>query len=153
MFISMPKEFFVPVLFNSEFKLNEETGQMEYDTNARKNIIKNNIANIDVNMVRKLSVSKEGLEEIKKEVENLLDKSFESVNKVVDVLTPEQIKKMNFEQMIEINLNKFKENYKMYIKGIMNSKSNSKESITVQTNYSNGILDEVDDEYIIEVTK
>lgn len=40
MFISIPEEFFVPVLFSSRFTLNTENNNMEYDT-ENKNIINN----------------------------------------------------------------------------------------------------------------
>lgn len=36
MFISIPKAFFVPVLFSDEFTLNLESNNMEYDTNRRR---------------------------------------------------------------------------------------------------------------------
>ncbi len=35
MFISIPKEFFVPVLFNEDFRYNFETDSMEYDTERK----------------------------------------------------------------------------------------------------------------------
>lgn len=38
MFISIPEEFFVPVLFSDRFTLNLENNNMEYDT-EKKNII------------------------------------------------------------------------------------------------------------------
>lgn len=38
MFISIPKSFFVPVLFSDEFTLNLESNNMEYDTNRKKSI-------------------------------------------------------------------------------------------------------------------
>lgn len=36
MFISIPKAFFVPVLFSDKFTLNLESNNMEYDTNRKK---------------------------------------------------------------------------------------------------------------------
>lgn len=36
MFISIPEEFFVPVLFSSRFKFNSENNNMEYDTDNEK---------------------------------------------------------------------------------------------------------------------
>lgn len=37
MYISIPKEFFVPVLFSEDFRLNFETNSMEYDTEKCEN--------------------------------------------------------------------------------------------------------------------
>ncbi|MGL5085167.1 MAG: hypothetical protein ACRC68_05535, partial [Clostridium sp.] len=34
MFISIPKEFFIPVLFSNKFELNLDNNNMEYDTRA-----------------------------------------------------------------------------------------------------------------------
>lgn len=150
MLISIPKEFFVPVLFSKEFRLNEETGQMEYDTEKRCNSIKENI-NVDLDMVRKLTISKDGIDEVKKEMEILLDKSFESINKVVNILTPDQIKKMNIEDLVDVNINKFKENYKLYLNNIINSKDGK--NITERLQYGNEMLDLIDEEYIEESIK
>ncbi|VYU38377.1 hypothetical protein [Clostridium tertium] len=36
MFISLPKEFFVPVLFNNEFQFNNENNSMEYDSEKKR---------------------------------------------------------------------------------------------------------------------
>lgn len=36
MFISIPKEFFVPVVFSEEFRYNSENDSMEYDTEEKK---------------------------------------------------------------------------------------------------------------------
>ena len=34
MFISIPKEFFVPVVFSDSFILNKENNHLEFDTNS-----------------------------------------------------------------------------------------------------------------------
>ena len=39
MFISLPKEFFVPVLFNNQFQFNNENNSMEYDFKKKRGII------------------------------------------------------------------------------------------------------------------
>ena len=39
MFISIPKEFFVPVVFSEDFRYNSENNSMEYDTEAKRTII------------------------------------------------------------------------------------------------------------------
>ena len=39
MFISIPKEFFVPVVFSEDFRYNSENDSMEYDTEEKKVII------------------------------------------------------------------------------------------------------------------
>lgn len=46
MFISIPKEFFVPVLFRDRFTLNLENKNMEYDT-EKINIIKTRYMGLD----------------------------------------------------------------------------------------------------------
>lgn len=38
MFIAIPKEFFVPVLFSDEFNFNVDTNRMEYNTEKNKNL-------------------------------------------------------------------------------------------------------------------
>lgn len=38
MFLSIPEEFFVPVLFSSKFTLNLENNNMEYDTSEKYKI-------------------------------------------------------------------------------------------------------------------
>ncbi|MDV4151950.1 hypothetical protein R0131_14070 [Clostridium sp. AL.422] len=50
MFISIPKDFFVPVLFNDEFRYNSESNAMEYDTghnNAKANINRQKLQDIE----------------------------------------------------------------------------------------------------------
>ena len=48
MFISIPKEFFVPVLFNNDFKFNSENNNMEYDYERKSTeynkVLSNNIS-------------------------------------------------------------------------------------------------------------
>lgn len=39
MFISIPKEFFVPVVFNEDFRYNSENDSMEYDTEEKRAIV------------------------------------------------------------------------------------------------------------------
>lgn len=38
MFLSIPEEFFVPVLFSSKFTLNTENNNMEYDTSEENGV-------------------------------------------------------------------------------------------------------------------
>ena len=51
MFISIPKDFFVPVLFSEDFRYNLENNTMEYDTEMRSDmnshIDREKIADID----------------------------------------------------------------------------------------------------------
>ncbi|MEN8435269.1 hypothetical protein NX821_002474 [Clostridium septicum] len=91
MFISMPKDFFIPVLFSDNFELDSETGQMEYDTNTREKI------NINENMSRG-----EGAETYqKKYAENVIKE------KVNTSLQPEkeEFKKVQNEELIDIHIN------------------------------------------------
>ena len=50
MFISIPKDFFVPVLFSDEFRYNSEDDAMEYDTEeslSKQNINRKRLQNLD----------------------------------------------------------------------------------------------------------
>ena len=50
MFISIPKEFFVPVVFGEGFTLNEENNNLELDLNMyRESTGKKNISNLGMN--------------------------------------------------------------------------------------------------------
>ena len=50
MFISIPKEFFVPVIFGEGFTLNEENNNLEIDLNMyRESTGKKNISNLGMN--------------------------------------------------------------------------------------------------------
>lgn len=62
MFISIPEEFFVPVLFSDRFALNLENNNMEYDT-EKENIITSRYRSSGANIVptpAKVSTSAKG---------------------------------------------------------------------------------------------
>ena len=44
MYISIPKEFFVPVLFSEDFRVNLENNSMDYDTEKQKQEISNDLS-------------------------------------------------------------------------------------------------------------
>ena len=91
MFISIPKSFFVPVLFSDKFELNSENNNMEYDTDN------NNLRSVMAEMIEKYNT-----EELDKmdETEELEEKMDE---------TEELEEKMN--DLKEINLDKSNDNY------------------------------------------
>ena len=65
MFISIPKEFFVPVVFGEGFTLNEENNNLELDLNMyRESTGKKNISNLGMNK-EYLEKNKEYLEKSK----------------------------------------------------------------------------------------
>ena len=65
MFISIPKEFFVPVVFGEVFTLNEENNNLELDLNMyRESTGKKNISNLGMNK-EYLEKNKEYLEKSK----------------------------------------------------------------------------------------
>ena len=65
MFISIPKEFFVPVIFGDTFILNEENNNLELDLNMyRESTGKKNISNLGMNK-EYLEKNKEYLEKSK----------------------------------------------------------------------------------------
>ena len=75
MFISIPKEFFVPVVFGEGFTLNEENNNLELDLNMyRESTGKKNISNLGMNK-EYLEKNKEYLEKSKtaKEKQDIVD--------------------------------------------------------------------------------
>ncbi|MDZ7543150.1 hypothetical protein GNF83_18630, partial [Clostridium perfringens] len=83
MFISIPKEFFVPVLFSEEFRYNFESNTMEYDTEETTNeeeIFKNSrkrLADIDyIEDKKDTEETEESVEDNLKNVENEIIEDF-----------------------------------------------------------------------------
>lgn len=69
MFISIPEEFFVPVLFSSRFKFNSENNNMEYDTDNEK-IINSGYRSTGEEITEEIEEKEKVQKEIKLDSEN-----------------------------------------------------------------------------------
>ncbi|MGL5353922.1 MAG: hypothetical protein ACRDA5_11450 [Clostridium sp.] len=68
MFISIPKEFFIPVLFNEKFELNLINNNMEYDTSdLNRKCATHKI--VDNEVLDEITEESEEKEKVKKEIE------------------------------------------------------------------------------------
>lgn len=67
MFLSIPEEFFVPVLFSSKFELNVENNNMEYDTSEKNGV---NVGNRGIKKEEIKEITEESEE--KEKVEKLI---------------------------------------------------------------------------------
>lgn len=85
MFISMPKDFFVPVLFNDKFEFDLETGQMQYDTNKRDKI------NIDISMDRGEDASTYQLKDTEKAIKEKVNTSLTPAKKEIKNISEEEV--------------------------------------------------------------
>lgn len=84
MFLSIPKQFFVPVVFSENFVLNNENNNMEYDTNdyresTKSTVLKSNVTqnmtieNKSVEMIKEANKNNDEDQNIKASCQNVLN--------------------------------------------------------------------------------
>ncbi|MGL5380653.1 hypothetical protein [Clostridium sp.] len=131
MFISIPKDFFVPVLFTDKFELNLENNNMEYDTqkrvidlepsDSRKKLMDmgdkaNNMGNKAPE--NKMIIKKKDISEMSSE-EKLnyhIEKATGIINMHFKKLDCLKLSETQKNTLRELHLSKFKKNYNMHSK-------------------------------------
>ena len=80
MFLSIPQEFFVPVVFNENFVLNNENNNMEYDTEAYREVSKNKTSQNNMLESEEVTVNKQEVSSnLKDNCKNNLQKELNSM--------------------------------------------------------------------------
>ena len=174
MFISIPKEFFVPVIFSDGFILNQENYHLELDTNLyRKSSESEKYSEIEiskkVNLDEILNVNNElnnfndstldefdtkGLKDITsmfgKRNNDFDENSYrESTAKIINQSINKNLENSKYESEKENIIAKVEMNNKNYInkdEGVSNKKQN--DDIYKACKYSGKIFNEIDDEII-----
>ena len=163
MFISIPKEFFVPVIFSDGFILNQENDHLELDTNLyRKRKKKKKYSEIEIskkaNLDESLNVNNElnnfndsKYAELFKDENNDFDENSyrESTAKIINQSINKNLENSKYESEKENIIAKVEMNNKNYInkdEGISNKKQN--DDIYKACKYSGKMFNEIDDEII-----
>ena len=161
MFISIPKEFFVPVIFSDGFILNQENDHLELDTNLyRKSSESEKYSEISkkVNLDEILNVNNElnnfndsKYAELFKDENNDFDENSyrESTAKIINQSINKNLENSKYESEKENIIAKVEMNNKNYInkdEGISNKKQN--DDIYKACKYSGKMFNEIDDEII-----
>ena len=152
MFISIPKEFFVPVIFSDGFILNQENDHLELDTNLYRKISKK--ANLDesLNVNNELNNFNDSkYAELFKDENNDFDENSyrESTAKIINQSINKNLENSKYESEKENIIAKVEMNNKNYInkdEGISNKKQN--DDIYKACKYSGKMFNEIDDEII-----
>lgn len=163
MFISIPKEFFVPVIFSDGFILNQENDHLELDTNLyRKSSESEKDNEIEIskkaNLDESLSVNNElnnfndsKYAELFKDENNDFDENSyrESTAKIINQSINKNLENSKYESEKENIIAKVEMNNKNCInkdEGISNKKQN--DDIYKACKYSGKTFNEIDDEII-----
>lgn len=127
MFISIPKEFFVPVLFSGDFKLNNENNNMEYNYERK---------NVEYNEVLFNNVSRDYLSDTI------------NLDKYEELRHDEEFTKSNFDNIkdkeIEEQIIKYIYGFMRFIKELKEANclgNNEKESTNLVNNYARKLKD------------
>lgn len=128
MFISIPKEFFVPVIYGENFVFNEESNNLELDTDLYRESTK-------TKATENIPIKESGVSEAKKETIISNKKAESTIEEKTNVAVKNKATK---KECIEINT--------MYIE------LKSKE-VADKCKISKDIFSELDDEYINNVDK
>ena len=148
MFISIPKEFFVPVIFSDGFILNQENDHLELDTNLyRKSSESEKYSEIEISKKANLD---ESLNVNKDENNDFDENSYrESTAKIINQSINKNLENSKYESEKENIIAKVEMNNKNYInkdEGISNKKQN--DDIYKACKYSGKMFNEIDDEII-----
>lgn len=163
MFISIPKEFFVPVIFSDGFILNQENDHLELDTNLyRKSSESEKYSEIEIskkaNLDESLNVNNElnnfndsKYAELFKDENNDFDENSyrESTAKIINQSINKNLENSKYESEKENIIAKVEMNNKNYInkdEGISNKKQS--DDIYKACKYSGKMFNEIDDEII-----
>lgn len=157
MFISIPKEFFVPVIFSDGFILNQENDHLELDTNLYRKSSESEISK-KANLDESLNVNNElnnfndsKYAELFKDENNDFDENSyrESTAKIINQSINKNLENSKYESEKENISAKVEMNNKNYInkdEGISNKKQN--DDIYKACKYSGKMFNEIDDEII-----
>ena len=152
MFISIPKEFFVPVIFSDGFILNQENDHLELDTNLyRKSSERANLdESLNVNNELNNFNDSKYAELFKDENNDFDENSYrESTAKIINQSINKNLENSKYESEKENIIAKVEMNNKNYInkdEGISNKKQN--DDIYKACKYSGKMFNEIDDEII-----
>lgn len=144
MFISIPKEFFVPVLFSEEFRYNFESDTMEYDTeitiNEDENKFRRSRAKLaDLDYIENKNYRRETEDILSKEAKNIEDEVIEEhilryikgFMRYTQELREEGRLNITEEELINqlnLHVNKFKKLYQNYMSVTSNFRKQLSES-------------------------
>ena len=148
MFISIPKEFFVPVIFSDGFILNQENDHLELDTNLyRKSSESEKYSEIEISK----KVNLDEILNVNNELNNYFDENSyrESTAKIINQSINKNLENSKYESEKENIIAKVEMNNKNYInkdEGISNKKQN--DDIYKACKYSGKMFNEIDDEII-----
>ena len=153
MFISIPKEFFVPVIFSDGFILNQENDHLELDTNLyRKSSESEKYSEIEISIKVNLDeiLNVYNAELFKDENNDFDENSYrESTAKIINQSINKNLENSKYESEKENIIAKVEMNNKNYInkdEGVSNKKQN--DDIYKACKYSGKIFNEIDDEII-----
>ena len=149
MFISIPKEFFVPVIFSDGFILNQENDHLELDTNLyRKSSESEKYSEIEISKKANLDESLN----VNNELNNFNDSKYAELfkdenndfdeNSYRESTAKYESEKENIIAKVEMN----NKNYINKDEGISNKKQN--DDIYKACKYSGKMFNEIDDEII-----